>query len=140
MLWTILIFNELRRYQRSVIKENGQDTSQYVATTSKDVSIIYVPVETSLQRVKLVSLTYVPAGHRYDVSNWLVIFKYQRDIAKTSQIGPSYWRTSWDIVSDDFLGGVLGSTFFGISDGSVSWSYQLVRRCNVSKMSVSFRY
>ena len=30
----------------------------------KDVSLIYVAVETSLQRVKLVNVTYVPLGQR----------------------------------------------------------------------------
>ena len=36
--------------------------------------------------------------HRYDVSNWSSFFTYQRDIPEMSQIGPSYWRTSWDDV------------------------------------------
>ena len=36
--------------------------------------------------------------HREDVSNWLLLFTYLWDLAKTSQIGPSYWRTSWDVV------------------------------------------
>ena len=36
--------------------------------------------------------------HRYDVSYWSNFFTYQWDISETSQIGPSYWRTSWDLV------------------------------------------
>ena len=36
-----------------------------------------------------VSLRY-QLVYRYGVSNWLSVFTYQRDIAETSQIGPSY--------------------------------------------------
>ena len=66
--------------------------------TTKDISI------TSLQRLKDVSLIYVPSKRlcdvlswsvslgyhlvrRDDVSNWSVLFTYQGDVTKTSEIG-----------------------------------------------------
>ena len=92
--------------------------------------------------------------HRYDVSNWSVLFTYQWDVAKTSQIGPSYWHMSGGIVMMSQHGPgrsnlsikwvnlflIIDSTFCGISGGSVSLRYQLVRRYNVSKTSVAVRY
>ena len=62
MLWTISIFNKLKRYQRPDIKISEQK-HQLVPCydISIDVSLIYVRVETSLQSVKLVSLTELPA-------------------------------------------------------------------------------
>ena len=44
-----------------------------------------------------VSLRY-QLVRRYDVWNWSVLFTYQWDVTKTSQIGPSHWRTSCDVT------------------------------------------
>ena len=155
MLWTTFIFDKSKRYQRSDIKDNGQ---RYQLVRYYDVSKTPVSFRYQLKRLCdvlswSISLMY-QLVHRYDVSNWLVLFRYQRDVAKTSLIGPSYCRTNWDVVmmSQHGLGRsnwsvkwvisfcVLGSTFFNISSGSVSLRYQLVRRYNVSKTSVWFRY
>ena len=35
---------------------------------------------------------------RYDVSSWSVLFTYQWDVTKTSQIGPTNWRTIYDVM------------------------------------------
>ena len=39
-----------------------------------------------------ISLRYL-----YDLANWSVLFMCQWGVAKTSQIGPCHWRTSWDV-------------------------------------------
>ena len=44
-----------------------------------------------------VSLRY-QLVHRYDVSDWSVLFTNQWDIDKTSQIAPSHWRSSCDVM------------------------------------------
>ena len=44
-----------------------------------------------------VSLSYQLVRH-YDVSNWSVLFKNRWDVTKTSQIGPTNWRTSYNAV------------------------------------------
>ena len=88
---------------------------------------------------------------RYDVSNWSVLFTYQWDVTKTSQIGSPYWRTSlvswWCLSMVRDVQITLCRTLtcyavylFGASGGSVSLRYQLLRCYNVSKTSVSFRY
>ena len=73
---------------------------------------------------------------------------------KTSQIGLSYWRTSWHVLMISQHGsgrsnwslngsvsfGCYAARFFDVSSGSVSLRYQLVRWYDVSKMSVSLRY
>ena len=100
-----------------------------------------------------VSLRYQMV-HRYDVSNWSVLFTCQSDVAKTSQIGPSHWHTSWDVVMMFQHGPgrsnlsvkwvnffwVLSSTFFSISGGSVLLRSQLLSHFHAWKTPVSFTY
>ena len=99
MLWTISIFNKLKRYQRPDIKNNEQ-RHQLVPCYHvlwKSVSFRY-----EMKRLCEVSSWSVSLRrqlvHRYDASIWSVLFTYQWDVAKTSKKGPSYWRTSWGVV------------------------------------------
>ena len=155
MIWTIFIFNKSKRYQRSDINDNGQ---RYQLVRCYDVSKTSVSFRYQLKCLCdvlscSVSLRY-QLVHRYDVLISSVLFTYHWDIAKTSQIGLSYWRTSWEVMMMSQHGPrnsnwsvkcvnlflVLGSTFFGIFSGSVSLRYQLVHRYNISKTSGSFCY
>ena len=100
MLWTISIFNKSKRCQRPDSKNNDQ---RYQLVPCYDVSKTSVSFRYELKRLCSVlswsvSLRY-QLVHRYDVSNWSVLFTYQWDVVKTSQIGPSHWRTSCDDVS-----------------------------------------
>ena len=99
MLWTISIFNRWKRHQRLDIKDNDQ---KYQLVCCYDVSKTSVSFRYQLKRLCdvvscSVSLRY-QLVHRYDISNWSGFFTYLRDVAKTSQIGPSYWRTSWVVM------------------------------------------
>ena len=49
-----------------------------------------------------VSLRY-QLVRRYDVSNRSVLFMYQWDVAETSQIGLSHWRTSCDVAMTSYM-------------------------------------
>ena len=155
MLWTIFIFDKLKRYQRSDIKDNGQ---RYQLGHCYDVLKTSVSFTYQLKRLYdvlswLVSLRY-QLVNRYGVSNWSTLFTCPWDVAKASQIHLSYWRAIWDVVVMSQYGPrrpnwsvkwvnffwVLSITFFGISVGSVSLRYELVCRYNISKTPVSFRY
>ena len=149
MLWTIFIFNKLKRYQISDIEDIGQ---RYQLVYSCKVLNTSVSFRYQLKRLYdvlswSVSLRY-QFVHHHNISNWSVLSTFQQDVAKTSLIGLPYWRTSCDVVMMSQhcqnwsvkgvnLSWILGSTLFGNSSGSVSLRYQLVRRYNVS---VSFRY
>ena len=81
-------------------------------------SLFKTPVSTLLQRLKDVCLIYqlwyqlwrlcyvlkrsvslrYQLLRRHDVLNWLVLFTYQWDVARTSQIGQSHRCTSWDVA------------------------------------------
>ena len=96
MLWTIFIFNELKRYQRPDIKGNDQ---RYQLVRRYDVSKTQVSF-----RYQFNCLCDVL---RWSVSSWYIAttsqvgrfyWRTQWEVAKTSQIGLSYWRTSWDVV------------------------------------------
>ena len=111
----------------------------------KLVSLTYVPVGTSLQRLKLVGFIYVPVRRRKNVSNRTFLLKYQ--LKRRDDV--SAWSRAFKLVTEMahfFLGGEGeggGGTkvvrFPGTSSDSVSLRYQMVRRYNVSKVSVSFR-
>ena len=90
-----------------------------------------IPDITSLRRLKDVSLIYVPLKRlcdvlswsvsrryqlvrRYDVSNWSVLFTYQGDVTKTSQIGLPNWRSSCDVM-------MISQHGTGLSNKSLNW-------------------
>ena len=87
-----------------------------------------------------VSLKY-QLVRRYDVSNRLVLFTYQWDVAKTPQSGPLYWHSRCDVM---MMSGVLCSTFFRclrwFRKMLVSLRDQLWHLCNVLSWSISLRY
>ena len=99
MLWTIAVFNKLKRYQGPDIKNNAQ---RYQLVPCYDVSQKSVSFRYELKRLCevlswSVSLRY-ELVHHYDVTNCSVLFTYQWDVAKASQIGPSYSRTCCDVA------------------------------------------
>ena len=102
----------------------------------KLVSLTYVAVGTSLRRLKLVDFIYLPVRRRKNVYR-SVLLKYQ--LRRRDDV--SAWFRMFKLVTKmgQFVQ-ILGSMFFDISDGSDSLRYKLVRRCNVSKTSLSFRY
>ena len=138
MFWTIFIFNKLKRYQISDVKEKGQ---RYQLVRCYKVSKTSVSFRYHLKRLcEVLSwsvLLRYQLVHRYDVSNWSVVFMYQlrrRDDA-------SAWFKTFKLVSK--MGNFLLRTrqyIFSISGGLVLLRYQLVRRYNVSNMLVSFSY
>ena len=104
-----------KRYQRSNIKENSQ---RYQQLRCYNVSKTSVSFRYQLKRLYDVSSWSVwrrhQLVHHYDVSNWSVLQMYQWDVAKTSQIIPSYWRTSWDV-------GMMSQHRAARSNLSVTW-------------------
>ena len=137
MLWIIFIFNKSKRYQRPNIKKKDQ--------TYQLVPCYYVSKMSVSFRYKLKHLCNVLSWsaslryqlvHHCDVSNWSILFTYQWDVAKTCQIGPSYWRTNlrrcddvsvWSRIfklvtkiGQFFLGSRQTVHFFYISSSSVS--------------------
>ena len=138
MLWTIFILNKSKRYQRSDIKDNGK---RHQLVRCYDVSKRSVSFSYQLKRLCNVLRWSVwlryQFVHRYNVSDWSVLFTYLQDITKVSHIGPTFWRTNWDVVMMSqhspgrpnwpekwfYFSWVLGSTFFGISGGSVSLTH-----------------
>ena len=135
MLWTIFTFNKLVRYERSDIKDNDQRYQLVVCYDIWKMSVSFryhlkclcdmLSWSVSLRyqlvwRLKLVGFIYVPVKCRKNVSRRSVLLTYQLrrcdDVLSLSR--------TFKLVSkiSQFLGGVLGSTFFSISDGSVSLS------------------
>ena len=106
------IFNKLKRYQKSDIKDIGQ---RYQLVRCYEISKTTVSFRYQLKRLCDVLRWSVSLRcqlvHRYDVSNW-----------------------------SQFLLGTKAVHFSGTSGGSASLNYQLVCRYSISKTSVSFRY
>ena len=104
-----------KRYQRSNTKENSQ---RYQQLRCYNVSKTSVSFRYQLKRLYDVSSWSVwrrhQLVHHYDVSNWSVLQMYQWDVAKTPQISPSYWRTSWDV-------GMMSQHRAARSNLSVTW-------------------
>ena len=161
MLWTIFIFNKSKISQKDIKTTRYQRWYQrYQVVYCYDVSKTSVSLRYQLVR-------------RYDVPNWSVLFTYQWDVAdtseigpSTSQIGPSYWRPSSDVM-------MMSQPGHGRSNWSLKWvsffwvlcsmifqglrwfslfkvpasmslqrlkDIQLWRLCNVLSSSVSLRY
>ena len=106
--------------------------------TVKLVSLTQVPVATSLRCLKLVEFFYVPVRHCKNVSDRSVLLAYQ--LKRCDDL--SAWSTTLKLVTKmgQFLLGTKAVHFSQTSGGSASLKYQLVRRYNISKASLSFSY
>ena len=97
-----------------------------------------MPGSTSLRRLKLVGFIYIPVRRLKDVSNRSDKLTYQ--LRRYNDV--SAWSGMFILVTKmgQFLLRTISVNFLGVSGGSVSLRYRLVRCYNVSKTSVSFRY
>ena len=100
-----------------------------------------VPAE-QLVRLKLVSFIYAPVRRHKDVSNRSDEFICQLIYQLRRHRDVSAWSGAFRLVTkiDQFLLRTISVNFLGVSGGSFSLRYQLVRCYNVSKTSFSFRY
>ena len=156
MLQTIFIFNKSKRYQRSDIKDNGQG---YQLVHCYDISKASFSFRYQLKRLCdflswSVSLRY-QLVYRYDVSNWSRFFdvpvRRRKNVSNRSVLltyrlrrrdDVSAWSRTLKLVPkmDQFLLGIKTVHFSRTCGGLASLRYQLVRRYNISKTSVSSRY
>ena len=100
--WSIFIS---KNYQNDIskwhIKNFKNDDQRCQVVRHYGVSKTFVTFRYQSKRLcdvlrSSVSLRY-QLVRRYKVSNWSVLFTYQWDVTKTSQIGLSHWRTRCDV-------------------------------------------
>ena len=147
MLWTVLIFNKSKRYQKLDIKDNGQ---RYQLVRCYNVTKTSLSFRYQLNRLcnvlvgqshlgtswyitttyQISRVFYVPLGRRKNVSDRSVLLTYQ--LIRRDDLAA--WSWTFKLVKKcGTLFWVPGSAFFGISGGSASLRYQLQRCYNVSK-------